>query len=452
MKKRRIALGMSILLYVLTGCQGAGAGTSETVETAQTAEDTAQATVENSQTSEGDGEIIELDYMTWNSEDSYIQPIVDAFNESQDRIHVNYKSESTNGEAYQSKILTLLSSGENLDIFGIYSDDLFSRYVELEALYPLDDLIAQGNLDISVYGTGIASMKRNDSYYALPYKKTFDFLIYNKSIFDEMGEPYPENPTWDELLDTANRMTYQLENGETVAGLIGGPMTWSKDGLIGLLAQYGELVTDDEIPHLETCMQRIYDVFIGKPGTLSYAETSALQGPALGQIFMGNRAAMMLSGDYFIPMLRSSDVDFEWDVAAFPIDPDSDMEEGTAVGSMTPVAITSFCEHPEAAYEFLTFLCGEKGAEILAGAGTMPAYTSQAIEEAYKGSAGDINVEAIINTKVLSSYVPLPDDQNSRLSDMTIEEVERMLIGSQSVEEACENWDARRKEILAGNS
>jgi len=457
-RKRLLGVVMSALLLALSGCGNAGAG--ETADSASKSEETQAETPaeENKEseledtksTEEQDAEVIELDYMTWNSEDPYIKPIVDAFNESQDRIHVNYKSESTNGEAYQSKILTLLSSGENLDIFGIYSDDLFSRYVELEAVYPLDELIAGGNLDISVFGTGIASMKRNDVYYALPYKKAFDFMIYNKTLFDEHEEEYPENLSWEEMLDLANRMTYKLDNGETVAGLIGGPMSWSKDGLIGLLAQYGELVTDDELPHLEVCMQRIYDVFLGKPGTLSYAETSALQGPALGQIFMGGRAAMMLSGDYFIPMLKSSDVGFEWDVAAFPIDPESDMEENTAVGGMTPVAVTSFCEHPEAAYEFISFLCGEEGAKLLASAGTMPAYSSEAVEEAYKSNAGDLNVETIINSKVLSSYVPLPDEQMGLIRQMTIEEVEKMLIGSQDVSEACKNWDERRREILSG--
>lgn len=396
-------------------------------------------------------EVIELDYMTWNSEDTYIIPIVEAFNESQDRIHVNYKSETLNGDAYPSKVLTLLSSQENLDIVGVYNSDLFTRYVELEALAPLDDYISQNEIDMTIYGPGIESFKRGGVYYAMPYKKSMNFIVYNKNIFDERNEPYPEDLTWDEFMDLSHRMTYTLESGETIAGSVGDPYSWSREGLVTMLAQYGELVTDDELPHLETCVQRIYDMFYTNRGTLTYEETAAMQGPAIGQIFMGGKAAMNLVGDYFIPMLMNAeDLGFEWDIAAYPYDDKSGMEPGTvAGGGMSMASMTSFCEHPEAAFEFLKFLSGEEGAVILASLGTLHSYSSPAVEEAYLESFAGKNVDVLANAKVVTSYVDIPQEQNTDITNMTIEEVEKLLIGAQTVEDTCANWDARRKEILS---
>jgi ABC-type glycerol-3-phosphate transport system substrate-binding protein len=60
-----------------------------------------------------------------------------------------------------------------------------------------------------------------------------------------------------------------------------------------------------------------------------------------------------------------------------------------------------------------------------------------------------------LNVDVFFQSIPLPAVANtphlSAITEMTQEEVERMLIGQQTVDETYASWDARRKDILAGN-
>ena len=54
--------------------------------------------------------------------------------------------------------------------------------------------------------------------YGLPSGTQTMVMYYNKDIFDEKGVEYPkEGWTWDEFLETAEKLTYE-ENGKTVYG------------------------------------------------------------------------------------------------------------------------------------------------------------------------------------------------------------------------------------------
>ena len=393
-------------------------------------------------------DVVELEFMTWSSGDSYMIPLVDAFNESQDRIHVSYTSETTNGEAFQTKLLTKLSSGEGVDVFSIYTPDLYSRYVELGAILSLDDLIASNNFDMTPYGASVLSIQRGGKNYSLPFRKSFDLTFYNKTMLEEHGIELPENPTWDEFLDICAELTYVDPDGTQYIGLLGAPNSWANEGLISLLAQYNEFVTDDELPHLETCVQRIYDVFIGNPGTLSYAELSAMGGPAMGAAYMSGRTAFMVGGSFFIEILQSDEsVEFEWDIAFTPIDPDG-MAEKTAVGDLNVMGIASSTEHPQEAFEFLTYLCGVQGAYTVAENGMLPAYSTDDVLPLLKtGESANLFMEVLVESSVISKYCGIED--MTELNEMTAEEIQKMLIGEQTVEETCANWNARRIEIIS---
>lgn len=96
---------------------------------------------------------------------------------------------------------------------------------ELEAIYPLDDLVEQENFNVSKINPGLVSLVKGfDSENRLigfPDGTGLFGLYYNKEIFDLFGVPYPDPDkpmTWQEALELASKMTVE-RNGQMYIGL-----------------------------------------------------------------------------------------------------------------------------------------------------------------------------------------------------------------------------------------
>ena len=395
-----------------------------------------------------EGEKVELTYMTWNTEDTYAPIIVEAFNASQDRIHVNYLSEATGGEAFQSKVMSLLAAEEGLDILGIYNNELYMNYIALGYLEPLSAMMTAHNYDTEGMGDCVNQLKVNDECYALPHRKSVEALFYNTEIFDEAGIPYPDKLTWAEFMDLAKKLTFTRPDGRNCVGLGGNVRRWAFDEIQALPAQYGEAMTDDELPHFKECLERLYRWYITDKSTTDYAEIIAMGNGGQTTVFCSGEMAMFAEGDFALTVLSdgADDPDFKWNVAYFPYDPET-MEPGTSYGKVTGTGITSFSKHKEEAFEFLSYLCGPEGAKVIASKGTVPAYTDETVTEAFRNSmAPGINVDVFTTSNPLD-YI-IHSTKAPELMEMSRAEIEMMLIGEQDVDTTYENWNKQRKEIL----
>jgi multiple sugar transport system substrate-binding protein len=115
--------------------------------------------------------------------------VVDAFNASQDAIEL--VPEIVENDVAYDTLATQLASGNPPDIIGPVGRDgansFAGRYLAL------DDLIASTGLDLGRWPEGTVENFRepDGKLYGLPFASFPSFVYFNKDLFDEAGLPYP---------------------------------------------------------------------------------------------------------------------------------------------------------------------------------------------------------------------------------------------------------------------
>ncbi|MCJ7841548.1 extracellular solute-binding protein [Lederbergia sp. NSJ-179] len=132
----------------------------------------------------------------------------------------------------------------------ISSPDDIGPLEDLEAIYPLDDLVIQEDFDLGRLNPSLVSLvKGYDSENRLigfPDGTGLFALYYNKEVFDLFGEPYPDpnKPmTWQETLELSKKMTAERNNQMYIGLLFGG---WGSTGDLAKvpLREFGIAMTD----------------------------------------------------------------------------------------------------------------------------------------------------------------------------------------------------------------
>jgi multiple sugar transport system substrate-binding protein len=153
------------------------------------------------------------------------QKLVDEFNASQSDIHVTYRSMPWTN--WYETYVTAIASGSAPDIStggGFQAVQFFA----MDAIYPMDDLIAQMNPADFAPGA-LEAMQYDGHYVALPFGLDIRALHYRKDLLEAKGIAVPT--TWDEFRAAAKATT-----GEGVSGLVtsGDPsgMHWALTAMI----------------------------------------------------------------------------------------------------------------------------------------------------------------------------------------------------------------------------
>lgn len=205
-----------------------------------------------------------------------------------------------------------------------------------------------GKFDVSNYYEGpVASATLDDVLYGVPFGCNCLSLYYNQDMFDAAGiEKVPE--TWDELLETAGKLTTDsvsglafcsLQNEEGTFNFV--PWLWStgagsyeidSEGGIKALAFAGELI---------------------ESGVMSKECINWTQGDVMNQFISGN-VAMMINGPWQIPTMREEAPDLNWDVTLIPMD----AEYASVIGGENYAVIAGGNE--DGALDFLTYATQEE--------------------------------------------------------------------------------------------
>ena len=152
MKKKIIAATMAAAMCVsLAACGGSTASSSAAESTASsTAESTASSTADAAST--GDEEV-DLRMAWWGSQDRHDRTIkaIELYESLHPNVKIEYEYYSF--DDYFTKLKTLVASDQVWDIFQLGGN--FPMY--MDKIYPLDDYIASGVVDVS--GIGDANLK-----------------------------------------------------------------------------------------------------------------------------------------------------------------------------------------------------------------------------------------------------------------------------------------------------
>ncbi len=411
MKKRLLGLTLAATMAAasLAGCSGTAAEetTAATTAAATTAAPTTAAAAETEAPAAGS---TTLKWAVWDIASTvYYQPLIDAFEAANPGVKIEMVD--LGSADYQTVLATeLTGSGSDFDVVTVKDVPGYTTLVNKGVLEPLDDYIAKDSVDLSAYGGITDQVTVDDKLYELPFRSDFWVLFYNKDIFDAAGVAYPTNDMTFEQYDALARAVTNTTPGQEVYGAH--YHTWrSAVQLFGILDGQNAITdgTYDFLkPYYEMVMAQQTDGVCQDYATL---KTSSLH--YSGAFAQGN-VAMMNMGSWFIPTLIEKIKIGEygpevanWGIVKYPHA--EGVEPGSTLATITSLAIPTSAPNKDMAWEFVKFVCGPDGAEVMAQTGNTPAIKTDAVVDAISSMEGFPTDEASAEAlKTANTYLEMP--------------------------------------------
>lgn len=451
MKKTTLSLALACALAV-TGLAGCGGSKTEpTTAGGDGAQTSAEALADTTAAPAGKDQTV-LKWSVWDINlTTYYKPLIEAF----EKEHPGVKIEMVDlGSAdYQTVLATeLTGNGSDFDVVTLKDIPGYMTLVKKGVLEPLDDYITSSAVDLGQYKGLTDQITVDGKLYQLPFRNDFWVLYYNKDIFDQAGVSYPTNDMTFEEYDKLVRSVAVDTPGQEVYG--SHFHTWrSAVQLFGVLDGKNSIVDgkyDFTKPY--------YDLVLGEQEDGICQDYATLKTSGLhysGAFAQGNIATMNMGSWYIstlIDKIKSGEYTdcTNWGLAKLPhaegVDP------GSTLATITALAIPKNAPNKDLAWEFTNFVCGEKGAEILASTGTIPAIMTDEVAKLVSGTDGfpaddDTSVEAL-NTSNL--YLEMPVHPKSSEIEIVLNEAhDSIMAGSTTVEEGIAQMNEKIGAILA---
>lgn len=411
MKKRLLGLSLACAMVVgsLVGC---GDAKTEATTAAPAADVTTAAPAADATTAAPEAPAAGETTLKWAVWDinltTYYQPLIDTFEAANPGVKIEMVD--LGSADYQTVLATeLTGSGSDFDVVTVKDVPGYTTLVNKGVLEPLGSYVAKDSVDLSVYGGITDQVTVDGNLYELPFRSDFWVLFYNKDIFDQAGVAYPTNDMTFEQYDALARSVTNTTPGSEVYGAH--YHTWrSAIQLFGILDGKNSIVdgTYDFLkPYYEMVLAQQSDGVCQDYATL---KTSSLH--YSGAFSQGN-IAMMNMGSWFIPTVIDKIKTGEymectnWGLAKYPHA--EGVEPGSTLATITSLAIPTSAPNKDLAWEFVKFVCGPEGAEVVASTGTIPAIKTDAVVEAISGMEGfPEDAESAEALKTANTYLEMP--------------------------------------------
>ncbi len=410
MKKRKalnICLAAAMAGSVLAGCGGTG-----TADTAQSASSSAEQTETESagETEEvaaaegaGDREVVNFWYLWGGDEAAYLEQIIEAYNQSQDRYEVVGLSTPD-----QQKVITGISGGDGPDITDDFGSNV-PKYAEQNIAMALDDYIAADGLDVSdIFVDGTMDQQMYDGkVYAFPISSNVYALYYNKDLLAAAG--YEEPPkTMEELQEMTAKLT-TVENGTITQ--IGAPlipsyywwsnMTYASGETFGTA---GALTVDNEgfkkaLGWLEGYIAEFGTDVVNSYVTSGQSKINSAQDP-----FLAGEQALRIDGTWFYKMAEDAGLNF-----GLTMIPAYESQGDQTYSSLetSNFYIPSTAKNPDGAWDFLKYITIGDGAKMfITLKGDLPAVKS--LLEDPEVAAGSDAYDVYLKVLADSTLVVMP--------------------------------------------
>jgi len=342
---------------------------------------------------------------------------------------------------YDTKLTTMLASGDSTDVLTMKNLLSYSNYALRDQLVDLSSHI--NDLDTAPAVETYEMYDIDGKTYAQLYRTDFWVLYYNKKLFDEAGLPYPDNLTWEEYEDLAKKLS---KPEEQVYGAY--QHTWRSTVQAIAAAQNNKNLVEPDYGFLGAYYDRVLRMQEDQ-AQMDFGTAKSTNVTYQSQ-FENSKAAMMYMGSWYMGALLTNidagTTDVEWGISQMPQN-----EKGKEIqtfGSPTAFAINKNSKQQELAQKFLDFCSGEAGAKVLAEVGVVPSYRTDAINELYfsrKGMPNDeVSQTAFTPEKIAIEF---PVDENGPAIDKILqEEHELILVGDETPKEAVGNMEKRVKQ------
>lgn len=454
MKKRVLAavLTAGMLAASLAGCGGTSdtSASSDAGAAAETTE-TSDASSSDSSSSEASGDVTTLNWALWDIASTvYYQALIDAFEAEHPDIKINMVDLGSTD--YSTVLGTQLSgSGSDFDVVTIKDVPGYVTLVSKGVLEPLDDLISQDGVDLSKYNGITDQVTVDGKLYELPFRSDIWVLYYNKDVFDNAGVAYPTNDmTWDEYDALARSVTDTTPGAEVYGAHY---HTWrSTIQLMGILdGQHSAIDGEYEWtkPYYEMVLAE------QKDGVCQDYATLKTQGLHYSDAFAQGNVGMLNMGSWFISTLIQKIQSGEytecsnWGMVKYPHA--EGVEPGSTLATITALSIPTSAPHKDEAWEFVKFVTGEEGAQVLADTGNIPAMTNDAIVDAIASMDGfpqdDTSKEALVTSH---TYLEMgTSSKSSEIETVLNEQHDLIMTESESVDDGIAAMDEGVQAVLA---
>ncbi|MGH2380625.1 MAG: ABC transporter substrate-binding protein [Candidatus Limnocylindria bacterium] len=319
------------------------------------------------------------------------EAVVEAFNEAHDDIELIL--EIVDYDQAFDVMSTEIAGGNAPDIVGPVgvsgAEAFHGQWLDLS------DLIASSGYDTSQFSEGSVEFYNvgGEGQIGLPFAIYPSMLFYHRDMFDEAdleypphayGDPYMldgEEVEWDmdTLAELARRLTVDVNGNDATSPDFDAENVeqWGYEPqyqdlrAVGSYFGSGSLLAEDgttaEVPeHWADAWKWMYDLTWGDAATMNEAQVDA---PEIGgeNAFNSGKVAMALTHLWYTCCI--GDAGEDWDIAAVP------SYNGTTTSNFNAdtFRIWGDTEHPEEAFEVLTYLIGEASPELLQIYGGMPA-------------------------------------------------------------------------------
>jgi ABC-type glycerol-3-phosphate transport system substrate-binding protein len=295
-----------------------------------------------------------------------MQKIVDDFNNSQDRIHVNMMMVSD----IDRKTLVSIAGGDPPDVVGLWPHSI-PPYADKNAIIPLDDYAREAGIKEDDYLPVFWKMcLHQGKLYCLPSTPSCLVLHWNKDLFKEAGLD-PEKPpqTLQELDAYARKLTKHDKNGKiTQMGFLPsdpGWWNWSWGYWFGGKLWNGKDKITCNSPENVKSMEWVaqYSKEYGVQQIKSFSSGFGNYQSPQNSFFTG-KVAMQVQGIWMNDMINTyAPKNFHWGAAPFP-------SAVPGVSGVTFVEADILCipagaKHQKEAFEFIRFVNSQKEMEKL---------------------------------------------------------------------------------------
>lgn len=306
----------------------------------------------------------------WDYENTqYDRELVDAFQRENPDIEVEVISYRS--EVYTQNIQTLLESGERVDIIYANQMAMVTQLAEKGFCLPLDSLVDRDDIDLSQYQYVDELHSSDGSLPGLPYRIDRFVLYYNKDLFDAASLPYPDDTmTWKQFYQTATALQQYLNRTEKQQYSLFSiyiPTHWTD-----ILTSRPFSVSDMDRQELGKGISML--MRMQQEGSMVPMQTIRARS-GVQRMFESGDYGMYICGTWLMHYLqidsKAGTCTMNWGATERPHWEGKENENSAWI---TSLCINRESAETEAAWRFVQFICGKKGAEIMAQNLMIPAY------------------------------------------------------------------------------
>lgn len=324
-----------------------------------------------------------LEFYSWENEREIITALANQYMIDNPEIIINLHFIPVS--EYGQKLSIITNGTDKIDGFNAPTPSVLAIYVNKGQVLSLDPFMEETDTDVSGYKDLLNKLKIAGKVYALPYRMSSWAVYYNKKIFDQAGVLYPEKDwTWEEYADTAVKLT-SGKGAEKIYGSLNFEPTNNWWRIPARTLGMDNPLDENGLKALKRAAKWSYDLTYVRGAQPPYTDRTGISGADYEGAFLNGNIGMYFCGDWSVAALnsaiRSRNLDIDYDIAPLP---HWKGEKNVSVGFVTTLQVAKKSEHPEEAYKFIEYACGEKGAQVMAKISYLPAWHSNTAINLYK--------------------------------------------------------------------